>query len=168
MSCSRAAARGWRKPHGRCDCGPTRRRRGRRLADNPSFLPWRSTLALALAAVEPVQARSLADDELECARWFAQPRGIGVALRVCGLLEGGDDGIALLAEATEWLRRSPARLELARALYDLGAAQRRAGKRSAAREPLREALELAQQCGADLLGGARTRGARRDGRSSAA
>ena len=54
----------------------------------------------------------------------------------------------MLTESVEWLRRSPARLELARALFDLGAAQRRAGKRSAAREPLREALGLAEQCGA--------------------
>ena len=57
----------------------------------------------------------------------------------------------MLNEAIEWLRRSPARLELARTLFDLGAAQRRAGKRSAAREPLREALGLAQQCGAEPL-----------------
>ena len=38
-----------------------------------------------------------------------------------------------------------------RARYDLGAALRRAGQRSAAREPLRDALALAQQCGADQL-----------------
>jgi DNA-binding CsgD family transcriptional regulator len=82
---------------------------------------------------------------------LSQPRGIGVALRASGILKGGEDGIALLIEATEWLRSSPARLELARALHDLGAAWRRAGKRSAAREPLREALDLAEQCGADLL-----------------
>ena len=29
--------------------------------------------------------------------WFAQPRAIGVALRACGLLAGGEDGIATLA-----------------------------------------------------------------------
>ena len=49
------------------------------------------------------------------------------------------------------LRGSPASLELARALCDLGGAQRRAGQRSAAREPLREALELAQRCDAAAL-----------------
>jgi DNA-binding CsgD family transcriptional regulator len=72
-------------------------------------------------------------------------------LRVCAVLAGGEDGIAMLSEAVEQLRRSPARLELARTLFDLGAAQRRAGKRSAAREPLREALGLAEQCGAEAL-----------------
>jgi DNA-binding CsgD family transcriptional regulator len=120
-------------------------------AENPSVLPWRSTLALALATTEPGQARALADEELRCARWLGQPRGLGVALRACGLLRGGREGIALLAEATEVLRSSPARLELARTLYGLGAAQRRAGRRSAAREPLREALATAQACGATLL-----------------
>ncbi len=116
--------------------------------DNPNLLPWRSTLALALAAGDPEQARTLAREELERARWFSQPRGVGVALRVCGVLAGGEEGVEMLTESVEWLRRSPARLELARTLLDLGAAQRRAGKRSAAREPLREALGLAEQCGA--------------------
>ncbi len=131
--------------------------------DNPNLVPWRSTLALALATGDLEQGRTLARDELERARWFSQPRGVGVALRVCGVLAGvaggavsaggpggagGAAGIEMLTESVETLRRSPARLELARALCDLGAAQRRAGKRSAARQPLREALDLAEQCGA--------------------
>jgi DNA-binding CsgD family transcriptional regulator len=122
------------------------------IVDNPNALPWRSTLALALARAEPDAARALAAEELEHARRFGQPRGVGVALRTCGLLRGGADGIALLGEAAEVLRASPARLELARTLYHLGAAQRRAGQRSAARQPLREVLSLAQACGASLLG----------------
>ncbi len=125
----------------------------RAIVDNPNALPWRSTLGLALATAEPDAARALAAEELELARRLGQPRAVGVALRACGLLRGGTDGIALLAEAAEVLRTSPARLELARVLYDLGAAQRRAGQRSAAREPLREALSLAQDCGASLLAG---------------
>jgi DNA-binding CsgD family transcriptional regulator len=119
--------------------------------DNPNLFPWRSTLALALAAGDPAQARRLAGEEVELARWFSQPRGVGVALRVCGVLAGGEDGIAMLDQAVEQLRRSPARLELARTLFNLGAALRRAGKRSAAREPLREALDLTQACGAEPL-----------------
>lgn len=123
----------------------------RTIVDNPNALPWRSTLALALATTEPDAARTLVAEELDRANWFGQPRGVGVALRATGLLRGGADGIALLAEAADVLRASPARLELARTLYHLGAAQRRAGQRSAAREPLREALSLAHVCGADLL-----------------
>ena len=121
------------------------------ILDNPNYLPWRSTLALALVAADPVHANALAEAELERANWLAQPRGVGVALRACGVVAGGDDGIALLEEAVACLRSSPARLELARTLCDLGAAQRRAGKRSAARQQLREAAGLAAQCGATAL-----------------
>ena len=46
------------------------------------------------------------------------------------------------------LAGSPALLERARALIDLGAALRRAGSRTAARPLLRDGLELAHACGA--------------------
>jgi DNA-binding NarL/FixJ family response regulator len=45
------------------------------------------------------------------------------------------------------LRLSPAPLELARALVDLGAAERRSGARAKARETLREGLDLAYRQG---------------------
>jgi len=51
----------------------------------------------------------------------------------------------------EVLDVSPARLEHARALVELGAAQRRANQRTAAREPLRAGLDLAHRCGATRL-----------------
>ena len=121
------------------------------MLDNPNHLPWRSTLALALAATDPAQANALVEAELARASWLAQPRGVGIALRACGVVAGGDDGIGLLEGAATCLRSSPARLELARTLCDLGAAQRRAGKRSGARQHLREAAGLAAQCGATAL-----------------
>jgi DNA-binding NarL/FixJ family response regulator len=49
------------------------------------------------------------------------------------------------------LDRSPALLERARSLAELGAALRRSGERAAAREPLVRALELAARCGASPL-----------------
>ena len=49
------------------------------------------------------------------------------------------------------LRRSPALLERAHSLAELGAALRRDGRRSSAREPLAEALDLAARCGARPL-----------------
>jgi DNA-binding NarL/FixJ family response regulator len=49
------------------------------------------------------------------------------------------------------LRDSSARLEQAKALVALGAALRRTGSRAEAREPLREALDLAERCGALAL-----------------
>src|SRR5262249_54058662 len=49
------------------------------------------------------------------------------------------------------LRNSPALLERARSLAELGAALRRAGRRAPARDPLAEALDLAARCGARPL-----------------
>jgi len=51
------------------------------------------------------------------------------------------------------LRESPARLEHARALVDLGAAMRRGGERAASRGPLRAGLDLALCAGATRLAG---------------
>jgi DNA-binding NarL/FixJ family response regulator len=76
---------------------------------------------------------------------------VGVALRTQGLIAGGSDGLTLLERAVETLADSPARLEHARALCELGAARRRARQRVAAREPLRQALERAHRLGADAL-----------------
>jgi DNA-binding CsgD family transcriptional regulator len=66
-------------------------------------------------------------------------------------LEERDAAIATLRRAVDLLRVSPARLELARALVSLGGMLRRRGDRVAGREPLREGLELAVDCGADGL-----------------
>jgi DNA-binding CsgD family transcriptional regulator len=120
---------------------------------NPANDPVASTLALALHALggDPEEIRRLLEWELEAGREWGTERGIGIALRAMGLVEGGDRGIELLAESVEALRPTPARLELARSLSDLGAALRRAGRRSDAREPLREALELASRCGATAV-----------------
>jgi DNA-binding NarL/FixJ family response regulator len=60
-------------------------------------------------------------------------------------------GIELLEHSVAILQPSSARLELAYSLCELGAALRRAGTRTAAREPLRQALDLAARCGATAL-----------------
>ena len=121
------------------------------IVNNPSFAPWRSRLAVALAPDDPEQALALARVELERAQELGQPRGIGVALRTCGIITGGAAGIPLLEQAVEALRDSPARLELADAMCELGSAWRRSGRRADSREPLREALVIAEGCGAELL-----------------
>ena len=56
-----------------------------------------------------------------------------------------------MREAVDVLADSPARLEYARALVDLGAALRRGNSRSEARQVLRRGVELAHQCGATAL-----------------
>jgi DNA-binding CsgD family transcriptional regulator len=115
---------------------------------NPAILPWRSDAALSLAAAgDRDQARQLALAEVNAARTWGAGRALGIALRVAGLVAGKGDGTDLLAEAVAVLRPSPAPLELARALVDLGAAERRSGARAKAREILREGLDLAYRQG---------------------
>jgi DNA-binding CsgD family transcriptional regulator len=119
---------------------------------NPAFMPWRSQAALALLELgDREEARRLASEEVELARTWSAPRALGAALRAAGLAEGGKEGIALLEQAIEVLMDSPAKLEHAKARTELGAALRRAGRRSHAREHLRRGLELATICGATPL-----------------
>jgi DNA-binding CsgD family transcriptional regulator/tetratricopeptide (TPR) repeat protein len=119
---------------------------------NPAFIAWRSPAALALLQLgEPQEARRLAEEELELARAWGAPRALGAALRTAGLVAGGKQGLPLLEEAVEVLRETPAKLEHAKARAELGAALRRANRRSQAREQLRHAVELATICGAASL-----------------
>jgi DNA-binding CsgD family transcriptional regulator len=119
---------------------------------NPLASRWRSRAALAVAALgDSDDARRMAVDDLERARRWGAASGIGVALRATALVELGSASVGRLREAAEVLARSPARLEHARALTDLGAALRRANRRSEARDPLNEALALARRCGAHAL-----------------
>jgi DNA-binding CsgD family transcriptional regulator len=104
-----------------------------------------------LAGEDPDEARTRAERMLREAHTWGTPRAIGMALRAAGLVAGGAHGLELLDEAAVVLEPSPARLEYARALTDLGAAMRRANRRAAAREPLRRALDVADACGAGPL-----------------
>ena len=122
------------------------------------------------------EALELVSAELADARRIGLPRGIGVALRTLGILEAGDDGRSHLEQAVAVLADSPARLEHARSLVELGAALRRDRSRTAARPLLRDGLDLATRCGAIRLAerartelaasGARPRRAHASGRDS--
>jgi DNA-binding CsgD family transcriptional regulator len=117
-----------------------------------SYPAWRSLAALEQHALgEAEEALALAQEEAVLSRAWGAPRTLGRSLRILGLIQGGDDGIACIREAVAVLEPSPARLEHAYALADLGAALRRANRRAEAREHLRLALELAQRSGATLL-----------------
>jgi DNA-binding CsgD family transcriptional regulator len=116
------------------------------------YLHARSGAALALWRLgEHDRARELAQSELADVSSFGAPRALGIASRVAGLIEGGDRGVELLERSVLALRGSPALLERARSLAELGAARRRAGERRVARELLGEALDLAARCGARPL-----------------
>jgi DNA-binding CsgD family transcriptional regulator len=120
--------------------------------ENPAMMPWRSAAALSLAKLgRHDEARRLAADEVSRAQSFGAPRAIGIALRAEALVGPSAERPKRLAEALDVLSPSPARLEHARVLVDLGATLRAAGQRTAAREPLLEALALAVRCGARSL-----------------
>jgi DNA-binding CsgD family transcriptional regulator len=115
------------------------------LVSNPAVIPWRSYLSAArLGAGDRDGAQQAATEELELSRRFGAPRPLGISLRSAGLAAGDKAGLELLEESAHVLRASPARLELARSLVELGAAMRRGGRPAAARQPLREGLELAR------------------------
>ena len=116
---------------------------------HPLASRWRSHAALALAALgEGARARAMAADDVERARRWAAPSGIGVALRAAALVQDGAATIDGLRAAADVLDGAPARLEHARALTDLGAALRRANRRAEAREPLEQAVRIAAPLGA--------------------
>ncbi len=118
----------------------------------PTMLPWRSAAALAAARLgQRERAAALATAELDQARRIGARRTLGGALRVAGLITPGRPGLALLTEAVAVLEHSPAALERARALTDLGAAHRRAGQFQAARQILRHAWQAAEDLGATPL-----------------
>ncbi len=118
---------------------------------NPRWVPWRSLKARALATVgRRDEAIALAEEEVALAREWGTPSGLGHSLRVLGELRG-PDGLEELDEAATLLERSDQRIERARAFAALGAELRRARRPTDAREPLRRALELAEQAGARAL-----------------
>jgi DNA-binding CsgD family transcriptional regulator/tetratricopeptide (TPR) repeat protein len=120
---------------------------------NPSLYSWRRLAidALLTSGADPDEARRLAAEELELAEWWGGPRILSYAMRASGLIEGGKPGLELLEAAVDALDGSEARLELAYALVDLGAAKRRANRKAESREPLRHGMDLATSCGAGTL-----------------
>ena len=113
---------------------------------------WVPCAASALAQLgRDREARALADRELAAARRFGERRRFGVALSTCGQLDRGPQGRAWLCQAVERLECSPARLEYARALVNLGSGLRRRGEREDARAPLSEGLDIAYACGSVAL-----------------
>ena len=132
-----------------CGCGREHPAFG---GENPAMLPWRSAAALSLAELgRHEEARSLAANEVHRAQSFGAARAIGIALRAQALVGPIAERAKGLEAALEVLAPSPARLEHARVLVDLGATLRAAGQRTAAREPLLEGLALAARCGAKTL-----------------
>jgi len=128
---------------------------GRLVSDtiaNPYCCDWRSAAALALAALgRRDDARAMAQAELADARRFGVVEAEGASLRTLGVVIGGTHGIEALRQSVAVLEAAEGRLEHARSLLELGAALRRAGVRTEARDALRAALDETARIGASIL-----------------
>ncbi len=133
---------------------------GQRLEARGNYWPsdWKPRAASALASLgEYRQAEALAREYLALTRRVGAPGALGSALRAMAAASRDGDSVALLTEAITILERSPAQLELAYALADLGGELSRAGRRREGRDAERRAIELASRCGAiGLVEAART------------
>ena len=128
----------------------------RHIAMSRGFFPWATDARVALVPVlralgDDDAARAVAEEALASATTAESRRRLGGALRICGLVTGGKDGIDLLRRTADTLASSPAVLWRAQAYVDLGAALRRDGQDSSARSILKEGMEPAHRCGATPL-----------------
>jgi DNA-binding CsgD family transcriptional regulator/tetratricopeptide (TPR) repeat protein len=116
------------------------------------LVPWRPVAAQAAIALgDHARARELADQELALTERTGAVHARIRALRIAGLSEPDQGGLAELREAVALGERAPMRLETIRALIELGAALRRSNQRAAARPPLQKAADLAKRGGAKAL-----------------
>ncbi|MFC7527384.1 ATP-binding protein [Actinoplanes sp. GCM10030250] len=119
---------------------------------HPVMASWRAGAVRAYLAVgRAEQARRVAAEHLEAAVRTGAPEAVGAALRASALVTTGSRRIELLEEAVRATAGTATRLAYAYALHDLGAALRRANRRTEARDPLRAALEIADGGGAIRL-----------------
>ena len=124
------------------EAGALREREGR---VNPTWTPWRSTAALALAHLDRrEEAAALAEAELVLAERFGAPIPIARALHACAVADADHEtrielctrSLAVIADAAAPLERVRVQLELGDALASLG-------RRTEARAHLRPALATA-------------------------
>jgi DNA-binding CsgD family transcriptional regulator len=104
-----------------------------------------STASIRRALGEQEEAEHEAQVALEVARAWGTPGAIGTALHATGIVHGD---VEALREAADLLGGTQLRLRHAKVLLELGSMLRRAGARADSREPLREALALADELGA--------------------
>ncbi|MEU8636765.1 AAA family ATPase [Amycolatopsis sp. NPDC048633] len=129
---------------------------GRRLAHHgmrfPGFVPWRAHAArAALALGQADDAARLAEEDMTASTRWGADRPLGTALTTLGLVREDDEAERALNKAITTLKSSPARLQLATALTELGTLQARHGQSEKAIETLRQAVELSEHCGARPL-----------------
>jgi DNA-binding CsgD family transcriptional regulator len=133
-----------------CDVGALREAQGR---PNPSWTPWRSLAALALAHLgRRDEAAVLADTELALAERFGAPVPIAGALQARAVAEPDPEArIALCERAIAVAADAPGLLESLRVRLELGSTLAYMGRRVEARHVLRPALAEADEAGAVVL-----------------
>jgi DNA-binding CsgD family transcriptional regulator len=130
------------------DVGRTMKRWG---IDRPLLLPWRAGAAEALLQLgEAHQAARFVADQLGT-RDAVHPWVNGISLRLRAVSCEPKEKQVLLTKAVDELRGSGDRLELARAMADLGQALKELGEPGRANMVNRRAWHLAQECGAEAL-----------------
>jgi DNA-binding CsgD family transcriptional regulator len=133
-----------------CAAGALREHQGRR---NPSWTPWRSTAARALAHLgRREEAAVLADAEVALAERFGAPVPIAHARHARAVAETDDAArVALCEHALGLIADVPAVLQRVRLRLELGSTLAHMGRRLEARAALRPALADADAVGAVLL-----------------
>jgi DNA-binding CsgD family transcriptional regulator len=121
---------------------------------HPALASWRAGAVRAhLALGDAGEARRIAAEQLVAAERTGAPEALSTALRSAALADRGARRLELLDRAVRVSAGTEARLAHAYARFDLGCALRRAGRRTAARDPLLAALEIAHAGGAARLAG---------------
>ena len=116
------------------------------------LLTWRSLAARALAAVGDYdEARQTAEEQLRIARRWGTAGPVAGALRSLAAAEQGEARVDLLTQARSVSEGSGEGLQRMHVLLELGTALRHLRRQSESREPLLEALELAERGGAALV-----------------
>jgi DNA-binding CsgD family transcriptional regulator len=120
--------------------------------DNPAITEWRMGQARARAALgDTATAIELAREQVALARTFGAAPALGRSLRGLAAVVPDSERVAVLTEAVQLLNSAGTPIERARAMLDLGVAQRAAGNVTAARRSLRAAADVSFHCGVDSL-----------------
>ncbi|MFI9504443.1 LuxR C-terminal-related transcriptional regulator [Nocardia sp. NPDC052566] len=120
--------------------------------DVPWLVPWRNDIASAyLALGEQQHARVFATRHLRALGGADRHRTGGVSLRLLAATADRYHRVRLLRDSVAIARSCGDDAELATALGELGRAHRTVGDHDKARTLIREAVRLADGCGAELL-----------------
>lgn len=119
---------------------------------NPVLAPWWLPATHTLVGLGRTgEAADLVARTAPWVRRWGTPRAQGLGLLAAGIVAEGRARLDLLAEAVDVLAGSPARLEHAKAAYQLGCELLQHDDARGARRHLRQAIELATRCGYPML-----------------